>query len=44
MLKIVCEKKEMSFQELELGQDDYQDEDVREFLQKIEEKYFKMIM
>lgn len=44
MLKIVCEKKEMSFQELGLGQDDYQDEDVREFLQKIEEKYFKMIM
>ena len=44
IMKTVCERKELNYQELKLGEEDHEDEDIRWFLQGIEAKYYKMIM
>ena len=44
IMKMICEIKQLNYQQLCLGEYDHEDEDIRWFLQNIEGKYYKMIM
>ena len=44
MMKTVCDFKKINYQELNLGENEQEDEDILWFLQNIEGKYYKMIM
>lgn len=44
IMKIVCDYKDVNYRELKLGEEDHEDEDIRQFLQSVEGKYYKMIM
>ena len=44
IMKTVCEMKRIDFQGLNMGENDQDDEDIRDFISNIEGKYYKMIM